>query len=86
VQRPTSGRVLGYKDRKDGVTVGLLKTPTEEDWQPFTCLNSLRDVEPGVALILNDAPLGSEIDQGYRDYVRATAADAAPPEEDQHGA
>ena len=45
---------LGYQKRKDGRTLGLLKQPEEEDWQLFTCLNSLRDVEPGVTLVLND--------------------------------
>jgi hypothetical protein len=82
-QRPTSGRVLGYKGRKDGVTMGLLKKPEEEDWQTFTCLNSLRDVEPGVGLILNDAPLGSEVGQDYRPYERAAAQSATAPVEDQ---
>ena len=28
-----------------------------EKWQEFTCLNSLRDVEPTVKLILHDAGL-----------------------------
>jgi hypothetical protein len=82
-QRPTSGRVLGYKERKDGVTVGLLKHPETADWQTFTCLNSLRDVEPGVGLILNDAPLGSDIAQDYRAYEGSTAHPAAAPAEGQ---
>ncbi len=46
--------ILGYQKRKDGRTVNLLEQPTEKDWDPFTCLNSLRDVEPNVALILQD--------------------------------
>jgi hypothetical protein len=46
--------ILGYQSRKDGRTVGLLKQPEEEDWGYFTCLNSLRDVEPNVALVLQD--------------------------------
>ena len=49
-----SAAILGYQSRRDGRTVGLLKQPTEEDWNPFTCLNSLRDVEPNVALVLQD--------------------------------
>jgi hypothetical protein len=32
----------------------LLKKPTDEDWDTFTCLNSLRDVEPNVPLVLKD--------------------------------
>ena len=50
----TGGAVLGYAGRKDGHTISLLKRPSEEDWQRFTCLNSLRDVEPTVTLILDD--------------------------------
>lgn len=48
------GARLGYKDRKDGKTRGLLTTPGLGDWRDFTCLTSLRDVEPGVGLILDD--------------------------------
>jgi ribosomal protein L24E len=46
--------VLSYAPKSGGLTIPLLKKPSEDDWEPFTCLNSLRDVEPGVALILND--------------------------------
>ncbi len=58
--RQKGGGILGYKTARDGRTLGLLKQPTEEDWHPFTCLNSLRDVEPNVALILQDHGMASE--------------------------
>lgn len=45
---------LGYKDQKNGITLGLLKDPQRGKWEPFTCLNSLRDVEPTVHLILDE--------------------------------
>jgi len=48
------GFKLGYRDKKDGVTKGLLKFPGKDPWGKFTCLNSLREVEPAVGLILND--------------------------------
>jgi len=48
------GAKLGYQARRDGVTVGLLTTPEQRDWDAFTCLNSLRDVEPTINLILNN--------------------------------
>ena len=48
------GAVLGYKPRKDGITQGLLAQPGQGNWQPFTCLNSLRNVEPTIGLILDD--------------------------------
>ena len=56
--RTTGGRILGYKPKKDGLTVGLLKGPDAGRWDDFTCLNSLRDVEPGVNLVLGDGDWG----------------------------
>lgn len=53
------GAVLGYKWRSDGKTVGLLRQPGQSGWDPFTCPNSLRDVEPSVNLILDDRGLDS---------------------------
>ena len=52
------GTQLGYKTRKDGQTIGLLRQPGLGDWTPFTCLNSLRDVEPSINLILDERGLG----------------------------
>jgi hypothetical protein len=51
------GSVLGYQQVPDGRTLGLLSKPEFGKWEPFTCLNSLRDVEPTVNLILNDAQM-----------------------------
>ena len=48
---------LGYQDDTNGV-VGLLKQPGPTDWEKFTCLNSLRDVEGTVDLILDQNPTG----------------------------
>jgi hypothetical protein len=53
-QRMAQGSQLGYETKKDGVTVGLLRKPSIEPWDEFTCLNSLRDVEPTANLILSD--------------------------------
>jgi hypothetical protein len=52
------GTQLGYRTRKDGQTIGLLRQPGQGDWTPFTCLNSLRDVEPSINLILDERSLG----------------------------
>ncbi len=56
-RRTEGGRVVGYRDKKDGQTQGLLKVPSLEPWDTFTCLNSLRDVEPTINLILDDGAL-----------------------------
>jgi hypothetical protein len=52
------GRRLAYRDRKDGVTVGLLRGPSVAGWTTWTALTSLRDVEPGVNLLLREDDLG----------------------------
>jgi Helicase conserved C-terminal domain len=53
-------RYLGY--RPGANMVGLLRRPDEGDWTQWTCPTSLRDVEPGVRLLLNTTiePLGGD--------------------------
>jgi hypothetical protein len=51
------GSVLGYQESRDGRTLGLLNKPGTAPWDQFTCLNSLRDVEPMVNLILQDGQM-----------------------------
>ncbi len=60
--RTNVGTQLGYKTRKDGQTVGLLRQPGQKDWMPFTCLNSLRDVEPSINLILDERELDDTLE------------------------
>jgi hypothetical protein len=57
------GIQLGYKTKRDGHTIGLLHQPGQGDWLPFTCLNSLRDVEPAINLILDERGLGDEVNE-----------------------
>lgn len=59
-QKNIGGRVLGYDNERDGVTVGLLNRPSLEPWDDSTCLNSLRDVEPTVGLIFHDGGLDDD--------------------------
>ena len=59
-QRTAQGSQLGYETKKDGVTVGLLRKPSIDPWDEFTCLNSLRDVEPTANLILDDYNLDDD--------------------------
>ncbi|WP_370374936.1 DISARM system helicase DrmA [Candidatus Chloroploca sp. Khr17] len=72
--RTTGGRVLGYKPKKDGLTVGLLKHTEAGRWEDFTCLNSLRDVEPGVGLILDDRSVGAELERPMSAFGAAGSA------------
>jgi hypothetical protein len=51
------GGILKYKEQnRDGTTIELLEAAGNKEWQDFTCLNSLRNVEPTVGLILTDQP------------------------------
>ncbi|MEP7217266.1 MAG: DISARM system helicase DrmA, partial [Bacteroidota bacterium] len=56
-QKMNQGSLLGYETKKDGLTIGLLQKPSIGTWDEFTCLNSLRDVEPTANLILVDSRL-----------------------------
>lgn len=61
VQRTTgTSAQLGYRDKKDGRTIGLLKQPGAGRWQDFTCPTSLREVEPDVRLIFRDYGLDDD--------------------------
>lgn len=62
-QNTTGGRTLTYTESygadgpRKGTTVKLLRSPGLERWEEFTCLNSLREVEPPVKLIISDGGL-----------------------------
>lgn len=68
------GARLGYRKSQDGLTLPLLKNAGIGDWEPFTCLGSLRDVEPSVNLLLDDRPLDDGYGQGYNAPVPAAPA------------
>ena len=55
-QNLKGGAVLKYKEDKDGKSIGLLKAASGDNWDDFTCLNSLRNVEAGISLIFTDQP------------------------------
>ena len=59
------GARLGYQGERDGTTLPLLQKAGVGDWDDFTCLGSLRDVEPAVGLILDDRPLDDGTGQTY---------------------
>lgn len=59
------GARLGYQAERDGLTRPLLQKAGLGEWDAFTCLGSLRDVEPSVNLLLDDRPLDDGYGQGY---------------------
>lgn len=65
-QNTAGGFKLGYESSRDGVTIGLLKNPFALQWEPFTCLRSLRNVEPTVALILDDRLPEDELNRNWQ--------------------
>ncbi|HEY9767834.1 MAG TPA: hypothetical protein V6C71_04905 [Coleofasciculaceae cyanobacterium] len=55
------GTTLKYRvSSTDGTAIDLIKPAGQGIWDDFTCLNSLRNVEPTISLILNDLPLSEE--------------------------
>jgi hypothetical protein len=62
-QNTAGGRTLTYTEPfgsdgpKKGTTVRLLHGPGLERWEEFTCLNSLREVEPPIKFIIDDGGL-----------------------------
>ena len=60
------------------MTVGLLHRPGLDPWDDFTCLNSLRDVEPTVGLIFHDGGLDED-----PKFVAAVSEDTDGGEEEE---
>lgn len=62
-QNNAGGRTLTYTEPygpdgpRKGTSVKLLSSPDMERWHEFTCLNSLREVEPSVKFIISDGGL-----------------------------
>ena len=54
ISAASGGAVLTYRMRRTGRALPLLKQPTEKGEGYFFCLNSLRDVEPQIRLLLED--------------------------------
>lgn len=71
---------LGYQ-KAGPDSVALLAQPSDSDWDLFTCLNSLRDVEPTVNLVLDDGNMDS-VGQGWY-YTTATATAEATASADE---
>jgi hypothetical protein len=81
-QKGRAGEVLGYRQKQDGKTVGLLHQPSEGAWGLWTCPTSLREVEPGVNLLLTDFVADEELPFEFPSREPSDAAledDAVPP-------
>jgi hypothetical protein len=68
------GARLGYQMERDGLTRALLQRTGLGDWETFTCLGSLRDVEPSVNLLLDDRPMDDGLGTPQTPSVNVSAA------------
>ncbi len=83
-QNNAGGRTLAYREvygdaEKKGTTVNLLQSPGLERWKEFTCLNSLRDVEPQVKFIMSDFGM----DGGTEELPESSAEPTAVQTDDE---
>ncbi len=81
-QNTAGGRSLTYREpfgegAQKGTTVSLLHSPGLERWEEFTCLNSLREVEPPAKFIVSDGGLDGGDDE------EEVASDSPQAEEEQ---
>jgi hypothetical protein len=82
-ERERPGVVLAYRRPRGeagGDAIGLLSEPDDGPWRLMTCPTSLREVEPGIRLLLTDALGPEEVDKPSfepRELEPDTAADLA---------
>lgn len=68
------GTTLKYKvPPRDGTSIDLLEPAGRGDWQEFTCLNSLRNVEPTIGLILTDQAPDDDRSRLPQPFIDSTA-------------
>jgi len=69
-QHRVGGVQLKYQvTSKDGTSVNLIKSAGKGNWEDFTCLNSLRNVEPTVNLVLTDQPPDDDFSRKPQPFV-----------------
>jgi hypothetical protein len=74
INATAGGALLGYAGKKDGRTLGLLRTPGSQGWNLYTCLNSLRNVEPTVNLVLDEYGMDRPGPQNWQPYAADESA------------
>lgn len=71
------GRRLGYETKsKQGDLVALLKKPGVSAWDEFTVPMSMREVEPGVRLIMDDSKMSDDTPSWKTRPEKTTGGDA----------
>jgi hypothetical protein len=70
----TPGQRLGYEKRKkQGDLVNLLCKPGKEEWGEFTVPFSMREVEAGVNLVLENNPSAEDDDWNFQKVTTASS-------------
>jgi hypothetical protein len=73
-QNRYGGGTLKYQtSSRDGTAINLLHNAGKGEWNEFTCLNSLRNVEPTIGLILTEQFSDDEGDRVYQPFVSREA-------------
>ncbi|MEV7776682.1 DISARM system helicase DrmA [Kitasatospora sp. NPDC088351] len=72
-RRPATRLVFDAKGKADDI-VSLLHSPDSGPWKRTTCPTSLREVEPGIRLVLRTAP-GSAEDHEQHPFLPRTSTD-----------
>lgn len=71
IQNQVGGARLKYQvTSRDGTSVNLLSPPGKPTWDDFTCLNSLRNVEPTINLVLSDQPPDEDLARVPQPYIQ----------------
>jgi len=69
-QNLVGGAQLKYQIKpRDGTSVNLLSSAGKATWDDFTCLNSLRNVEPTINLVLIDQPPDDDFSRVPQPYI-----------------
>ncbi len=85
-QDNAGGRTLAYREvygdaEKRGTTIHLLQSPGLVRWDEFTCLNSLRDVEPQVKFIMSDGGMDGRTDDSDENLPESAIAQSEDEED-----
>jgi hypothetical protein len=84
-QNVTGGRKLHYsrpRGKAQETAAELLRHPGLERWDDFTCLDSLRDVEPEVKLVLDDHGLDEYVESEISPEENSATGDVAEESSD----
>lgn len=86
-QAHAPNRRLAYRGTSDALSVPLIQSPDSGAWTDWTCLTSLRNVEPGIRLLLGDGRFDSSEEPPFETAAGAgvVASDGDSDEDGDEG-